>query len=87
MTDKQDWKHGKWFNIETPDAVAIFDDESADCDSIYLMKAGKFSPCRTVFRGDFNHWKNVVGAWLARGEMVLDNRQNKSVPLPLGGAS
>jgi hypothetical protein len=85
MTDKQDWKHGKFFrpdNEDGPDAVAIFDDEDdSGCDAIYLRFGQRFSPCRTVDRSIHPHWENVLLAWACRAPLE-DHRNDRSTPLP-----
>ncbi len=81
MTDKQDWKHGAWFYIEEPEAIAVFDDEDLECDSIYMRRGDKFIPCRTVLRTNKDHWKNVLLAWACRAPLE-DFRNDKTNPLP-----
>jgi hypothetical protein len=83
MSLKSNWKHGEYFPIDHPDAVAIFDDEdeTGHCDSIYYAKDGKYSPCRTVNRENHEHWTNVISAWACHAPL-LDMRNNQSIPLP-----
>ena len=86
MTDKQDWKHGKWFrptDDAEPDAVAIFDDEDdSGCDAIYLRFGNRFSPCRTVNRSNHGHWTNVLLAWACRAPLEDHRRNDRTTPLP-----
>ena len=87
MTNKTDWKHGVFIGTDKePDAIAVFDDEDAAdgdncCDSIYKKYGDKFSPCRTVFRDNREHWTNVLLAWATHAPL-LDMRNNREIPLP-----
>jgi len=86
MTTKSDWKHGAWFSVDSPDAVAVFDDEPNEdgtntCDSIYYKKGNRFSPCRSVNREMKEHWTSVLLAWACTAPL-LDMRNNREVPLP-----
>lgn len=87
MYDQQKWKHGTFFRTGEPDAVAVFDDEHAecdpnnDCDAIYLKYGERFSPCRTVDRTNPEHWRDVLLAWSGRAPL-LDMRSDRRVPLP-----
>jgi hypothetical protein len=75
------WKHGEFFPIENPEAVAVFDDEKEGHDTIYLMAGGKFSPCRDVSRSDRGRWKDILLAWSMTAPLK-DMRNNQEVPLP-----
>lgn len=85
MTDKQDWKHGKFYRPADgayPDAVAIFDDEDeSGCDAIYLRYGAVLSPCRTVDRSNQPHWRDVLLAWACRAPLE-DHRNDRRNPLP-----
>lgn len=82
MNKKENWKHGIYIPpTQKPDAVAVFDDEDADCDSLYYKYGEKFSPCRTVDRTSHRHWESVLLAWACKAPL-LDLRNDKTTPLP-----
>jgi hypothetical protein len=76
------WKHGTpVITGEPADAVAVFDDEDPECDSLYLRYGDRFSPCRTVSRADREHWSAAILHYTRRLS-IEDYRDNKEVPLP-----